>query len=244
MPWFALNSKSTSIFISAVLLSAALPLQAVELPLASVVKRQLPIERILDGQMEAVHQATVSSQTSGRVTKIYVDVGDYVSKGQVLAKLKPLNFEIEVQKCKIALELASLASDDAQKHFERMKALWEKESPAIPKHQYDGAESQAKQASLHLRQARLNLKQAKPNAVSGFDVEQSARLMLSILKGGEDEDSSRLQMVLANAAAAIFTMKEILTAACTTDPALFAMELELGSIIIKQFADETREFSK
>jgi len=39
-------------------------------------------------------------------------------------------------------------------------------------------------------------------------------------------------------------MKEILTAACTTDPALFAMELELGSIIIKQFADETREFSK
>ncbi len=49
----------------------------------------------------------------------------------------------------------------------------------------------------------LNLKQAKPNEISGFDVEQSARLMLSILNGGEDEDSSRLQMVLANAAAAI-----------------------------------------
>ncbi len=49
----------------------------------------------------------------------------------------------------------------------------------------------------------LNLKQAKANEISGFDVEQSARLMLNILNGGEDEDSSRLQMVLANAAAAI-----------------------------------------
>jgi len=49
----------------------------------------------------------------------------------------------------------------------------------------------------------LNLRQAKPNEISGFDVDQSARLMVKILNGGEEESSSRLQMVLANASAAI-----------------------------------------
>jgi anthranilate phosphoribosyltransferase len=49
----------------------------------------------------------------------------------------------------------------------------------------------------------LNLRQAKPTEISGFDVDQSARLMVKILSGGEDSNSSRLDMVLANAAAAI-----------------------------------------
>ena len=49
----------------------------------------------------------------------------------------------------------------------------------------------------------LNLKQARPNEISGFDVEQSARLLVNIINGREDKLSTRLQMVLANAAAAI-----------------------------------------
>lgn len=49
----------------------------------------------------------------------------------------------------------------------------------------------------------LHLRQAKSAEISGFDVDQSARLMVNILKGNEEENSGRLQMVLANAAAAI-----------------------------------------
>jgi anthranilate phosphoribosyltransferase len=49
----------------------------------------------------------------------------------------------------------------------------------------------------------LTLPQARSADISGFDVEQSARLMVNILKGKEEETSGRLQMVLANAAAAI-----------------------------------------
>lgn len=49
----------------------------------------------------------------------------------------------------------------------------------------------------------LNLKQARPNEISGFDIEQSAKLLVNILNGEESELSTRRQMVLANAAAAI-----------------------------------------
>lgn len=49
----------------------------------------------------------------------------------------------------------------------------------------------------------LNLNQARPNEISGFDIEQSARLLVNILNGREAENSARLHMVLANASAAI-----------------------------------------
>jgi len=49
----------------------------------------------------------------------------------------------------------------------------------------------------------LGLKQGRLNEISGFDVDQSARLLVNILNGSEGKDSARLQIVLANAAAAI-----------------------------------------
>jgi anthranilate phosphoribosyltransferase len=49
----------------------------------------------------------------------------------------------------------------------------------------------------------LNLKLAKLEDIGGLDIGQSAKLLLRILKGAENKDSPRLQMVLANAAAAI-----------------------------------------
>lgn len=49
----------------------------------------------------------------------------------------------------------------------------------------------------------LNLKLARIEDIGGLDVRQSAKLLLRILKGAEDKDSPRLQMVLANSAAAL-----------------------------------------
>ncbi|MCW8987257.1 MAG: biotin/lipoyl-binding protein, partial [Gammaproteobacteria bacterium] len=45
-------------------------------------------ERVLDGLVEAVHQATISAQTSGRVVKIHVDVDDAVNKGDILVEFR------------------------------------------------------------------------------------------------------------------------------------------------------------
>lgn len=49
----------------------------------------------------------------------------------------------------------------------------------------------------------LGLRTARPNDVSGFDVEQSARLIVDMLNGSQKHDPARLEMVLANASAAI-----------------------------------------
>ena len=88
MPWLAQKSTLNTALLVVFLLSWQTFLHAEGLPLTRVVKRQLPVERILDGQLEAINQATVSSQISGRVTKVYVDVGDYVSKGEPLVQFR------------------------------------------------------------------------------------------------------------------------------------------------------------
>lgn len=49
----------------------------------------------------------------------------------------------------------------------------------------------------------INLKLARPETIAGSDIEQSAKLLVHILQSNENRDSARLQMVLANAAAAI-----------------------------------------
>jgi anthranilate phosphoribosyltransferase len=49
----------------------------------------------------------------------------------------------------------------------------------------------------------LDLRNARPEEISGLDIQQSAQILVRILNGKEPENSARLQMVLANAAAAI-----------------------------------------
>jgi len=54
-----------------------------------------------------------------------------------------------------------------------------------------------------IRPEDMRLRQAKAGEISGFDVNQSAQVMVNILNGDEEKMSGRLEMVLANAAAAI-----------------------------------------
>ena len=47
-----------------------------------------PTERLLDGTVEAVNQATVSAQTAGRVAEINFDVNDRVPAGAVILRIR------------------------------------------------------------------------------------------------------------------------------------------------------------
>ena len=48
----------------------------------------IPIERRLDGRIEAVNEGTVAAQTSGRVAEILYDVNDFVPAGAVIIRLR------------------------------------------------------------------------------------------------------------------------------------------------------------
>lgn len=58
------------------------------LAVATAQYQEVDRERVLDALVEAVNKATVSAQTSGRVSKIYFDVNDYAKKGDVLLRMR------------------------------------------------------------------------------------------------------------------------------------------------------------
>src|SRR5512139_3452768 len=55
---------------------------------ASVSQEKVVQEQIFDASIDAVQQATVSAQTSGRITEINFDVDDFVQKGDILIRFR------------------------------------------------------------------------------------------------------------------------------------------------------------
>ncbi len=83
-----------------------------------------PQEFELDGVIEAINQATLSSEVSGRVEEILFDVDDIVKKGEVIVRIRDREYRARLQKTKAALSEAKTGFDDASREFKRIKGLF------------------------------------------------------------------------------------------------------------------------
>lgn len=101
-------------------------------------------ERTLSAVVEAVHQATISAQTSGRVVKINADVDDTVNKGDIL-----IHFRNKEQKA--ALNVAKAAFEEAEAEYNRVQDIYKKK--LVAKAMLDKATARFKSAKARLAQA-------------------------------------------------------------------------------------------
>lgn len=101
-----------------------------------------------DGVIEALNQATVSAQTSGRVVEIPVDVGDFVKKGDLILRMTSVE-----QKARATSAQAQFAEAKAQ--FARMQDLLTKK--LIAKADFDKAEAAFKSAQAALNESEQAL---------------------------------------------------------------------------------------
>lgn len=101
-------------------------------------------ERTLSAVVEAVHQATISAQTSGRVVKINADVDDTVNKGDIL-----IHFRNREQKA--ALNVAKAAFEEAEAEYNRVQDIYKKK--LVAKAMLDKATARFKSAKARLAQA-------------------------------------------------------------------------------------------
>jgi HlyD family secretion protein len=136
-------------------------------------ERRRAVEAV--GTLFAYDDVMVSSEAEGRVEQVMVDVGDRVSKGQVLARITPVEFELTVEQQRAALkqararlglnendgelkdikqaaEVKKAAADlaDAEQRYQRAKSLLN--SGVIARQVYDEAEAryQAARATYDL----------------------------------------------------------------------------------------------
>ena len=132
---------------------------AVVLATSTVAAVPLPAERLLDGTVEAVNQATISAQTSGRIIAIECDVNDYVPAGKVLIRIRSTEQVANLTQAQAALKEATAREAEAQTHFERIQDMYRRH--VVAKATLDEA-SAARDASVaRLIAARAGLDAAR-----------------------------------------------------------------------------------
>lgn len=132
------------------LLSAAANPAAAAVPFETAEAHYRPVvrEQVFDAVLEAVQQATVSSQTSGRILDVYFDVDDYVPKDSIIVR-----FRDKEQRASLKAAEARLA--EASANFQRIQDLLERK--LVSKSDFDKAEAALKSARASVEQAQEQL---------------------------------------------------------------------------------------
>lgn len=131
------------------------PLAHAALPFATaaVEYREVDQTYAAEALVEAVRQATVAAQISGRIVEVNFDVGDYVKKGQVLVRIDESEARQAVAGSEAVVAQARANLQNARLHFERTRQLLAQKfvsQAALDKAQ---AEYQAAEAQLAAAQA-------------------------------------------------------------------------------------------
>lgn len=111
-----------------------------------------------DALIEAVRQATVSAQISGTVTQFYVDAGDRVKRGQVLARIDTRETDAQVAAQRAGVAQAEAALVQAQLNFERTQSLVKQNF--VSRSALDKADADLKSAQAGIEAARAGSTQA------------------------------------------------------------------------------------
>ncbi len=130
-------------------------------PLASrvVEARRTPLERLLDGRIEAVNQGTVAAQTSGRVTEILYDVNDFVPAGAVIVRLRATEQRAGLLQAEAGLREATARDTEARQRYERATAMYKDQ--VVSKEALDQASANRDAARAQLAAARAALTAAR-----------------------------------------------------------------------------------
>ena len=112
--------------------------------LAKVERGDLAKSVVATGKVTPITKVEIKSKASGIVKKLYVEYGDIVKKGQLLAQLDKDEIQAQVDQSRAALQAAEANLASSQADYQRSKV--DAEGPDVPllKRQYDRAVEMAK----------------------------------------------------------------------------------------------------
>ena len=108
-----------------------------ELSTLAVAPETAARERIWDGVVEAVNQATLSAQTGGRVLELPFDVDDYVKAGDVVVRFTDVEQRSASRQAQAQLSAAQAAAREAEAEYTRIADIYQRK--LVAKAQLDQA---------------------------------------------------------------------------------------------------------
>ena len=123
---------------------------------------------VVTGKVIPEDEVEIKPQISGIIELLYVDEGDLVTNGDLLAKVKVVPDEQALNTAKGRLSNTLILFENAKIEFKRNQSLFEKE--IISKQQFDNAKLSYDQAEQNLKNARSDLQIIKMGSAGGSTI--------------------------------------------------------------------------
>jgi len=145
--------------VPALALTAAMAAAAEGPPETAVVQyREVDVTYAAEAVVEATRQSTVSAQVTGRIVELRYDVGDYVEKGSVIARIDQTEASQVLAGSRAQVAQAQAAYDNARAELERTRDLARQKF--VSQAALDKAEAAFRVAEAQLQTARAGAGQA------------------------------------------------------------------------------------
>jgi RND family efflux transporter MFP subunit len=118
--------------------------------LEKIKARDLPLVVTSTGRLEPDREVVLSAEVPGIVSNYAADVGDEVAKGQVLVKLKDVDYLLALNEARANLAAARARLDAAENTFNRYKSLLPRD--VITQEAYEKSEAEYKSAKAAVSQ--------------------------------------------------------------------------------------------
>ena len=193
----------------------ALPVQSEE-----VTKRDLTMVISVSGSIRPKRQVDVSASSIGKVTKVGVQEGDYVKKGQFLLQIDPVELETMVARITAMLEAAkanekqaAVQAEQAKNNYERAKTLFDggfrtNQEVDAAKADYDVALAHHEAIKHEITQYRANLESAEHSLKQ---VTITAPMSGIVTRRNVEEGEIAIMGTLNNLGTVLFTIADLST---------------------------------
>jgi len=164
--------------------------------LAKVEKGDLAKSVVATGKVTPITKVEVKSKASGIVKKLYVEYGDTVKKGQLLAQLDKDEIQAQVDQSRAALQAAEANLTSSEADYERAKV--DAEGPDVPllKKQYDRAMEMAKDGVV----SASALDDADKNYKMALNKQNVSKAQVTVLKAKIAQSQAEMARDKANLA--------------------------------------------
>jgi HlyD family secretion protein len=178
--------------------------------LAEVERGDLARVVVATGKIQPLSKAEIKSKASGIVKKIYVDYGDRVKQGQILAELDKIQLEAVKRESEANMQAAQAACDSSKATLARNKV--DAEGPDVPflKLSMDRAEHEYREGVV----AKSVVEDAQKNYQMGLNKQVSSQTNLTVSKA----DIAKSEAQVAQAKAALENAEEDLKNSTIVSP--------------------------
>ena len=178
--------------------------------LAAVERGNLARVVVATGKIQPLAKVEIKSKASGIVKKLYVDYGDHVKAGQLLAELDKVQLQANVREAQANLQVAQAARDSSLAALERNKV--DAEGPDVPflKSNMERAEKMFQDGII----SKSFVEDAEKNYQMGLNRQMSAQRSLAVARA----EIARAEAQVAQSRAALERVTEDLRNSTITSP--------------------------